>query len=426
MSRLSPKSFFFFVIPIIFLLAFSVTRADLVDDLKAKIDERNQTIGSLEKEIAEYQLQVEQTGAQAKTLKNKIAVLELTRKKLSAEIQVLENKIASANLSIKQLEEQIGDAESDIARTKESVAVIIRQTDQEESNTLVETILNYPKISMFLDRVESLATLNRELKVSLVKLRAEKQDLEDKKLQAQGKRKELVTLAGDLSDKKKIAEYNKTETNKILADTKNKQSNYQKILDQKIALKNAFEQELLNYESQLKFAIDPTSLPTTGSGVLKWPLSKIKITQEFGDTAFARAGAYNGKGHNGVDFAAAIGTPVMAALQGRVVGTGNTDTVCPNASYGKWVLVEHPNGLSTLYAHFSVIKVVADQTVATGEVLGFSGETGYATGPHLHFTVYATQGVKIMTRKSSVCQGTYTMPIASLNAYLNPMLYLPR
>lgn len=424
MTRLSRKIFLYFFIPIIFLSVFSVTRADLVDDLKSKIEERNRVIDDLEKEIAEYQVQVEKTGAQAKTLKNAINTLELTRKKLSAEITVIQNKISSTNLTIRQLDSQIAEASATIKRTISGIAVTIRETDMEESNSFIETLLNYQKISTFLDKVESLENLSLGLKTALAEVEDAKKELETKNTAAQGKRRELQSLAGDLTDKKKVAEYNKAQTTKVLTDTKNKQSNYQKLLNERIARKNAFERELLQYESELKFAIDPTSLPSTGSGVLKWPLSKVKITQEFGDTAFARTGAYKGQGHNGIDFAAPIGTQVKAALGGEVKGVGDTDKVCPGASYGRWVLIEHPNGLSTLYAHFSVIKVVTGQHVDTGEVIGFSGETGYATGPHLHFTVYATEGVRIMTRKSTVCQGSYTMPVASLNAYLNPLSYL--
>ncbi len=417
--------FYFLIFSLVFIFSVQMVRADLVEDLKSKIDERNKVIADLEKEIAEYQVQVETTGAKAKTLKNDINALELTRKKLSAEISVLQNKISSTNLTIRQLGNEIDDTKDSISRGQSSIATMLRQADIEESNSLLETILNYRSISVFLDRIQSVSEVNRSLKVELQKLKTLKGDLEQKTVSAENKRKELENLSGSLIDKKKVAEYNKSQTSKLLTVTKNKQSDYQKILDQKIALKNSFEQELLEYESQLKFAIDPSSLPTVGSGVLKWPLDSVKITQQFGNTDFAKAHAqvYNGKGHNGIDFRAPTGTVIKSAASGVIKGIGNTDSVCPGASYGKWVLVEHQNGLSTLYAHFSVIKVATGDSVNVGDVLGYSGETGYATGPHLHFTVYATQGVRIMTRKSAVCQGSYTMPIASLNAYLNPLSY---
>ncbi len=426
MQKFARLFFGFLLILIFFVETAPTARADLVDDLKGKIDERNKVISDLEKEIVAYQSQVEKTGVQAKSLKNDIVSLELTRKKLSAEVKVIENKILATNLAINSLDVQIADTEATIKRTLAGIAVAIQKTDIEESSTLVEILLNNKSLSEFMDRVESYALLNRGLKQATLNLRVLKLSVETKKTETEGKKRDLQTLSSDLSDKKQVAEYNKAQSAKLLTATKSKQANYQKILDQKIAQKLAFERELLEYESQLKFAIDPRSLPQVGSGVLKWPLDSVKITQYFGNTDFAKAHLqlYNGQGHNGIDLKASVGTPVMSALSGKVVGAGNTDTVCPNASYGKWVLVEHPNGLSSLYAHLSVIKVSEGQDVGTGEVLGFSGETGYATGPHLHFTVYATQGVRIMTRKSSVCQGSYTMPVGSLNAYLNPLSYL--
>lgn len=411
---------------LIFLAASPWARADLVSDLKAKIDDRNQVIADLEKEIAEYQSQVDKTSAQAKSLKNDIAALQLTSKKLSAEIKVIKNKIAAASLTIDRLNSQIADAENSIQTTVGGISATLMQTDQEESNSFLEVLLNNPSISAFLDKIESLSQLNQSLKTATDNLKRLKRDLESKNTEAQGQKKQLQNLASDLSDKKKVADYNNAQTSKLLSQTKNQEATYQKILNEKIAARNAFEQELLSFESQLKIAIDPTSLPASGSKALQWPLDTVAITQYFGNTDFAKTHpqAYNGQGHNGIDLKASIGTPVKAALEGAVTGTGDTDTVCPNASWGRWILIKHPNGLSTLYAHLSVIKVSAGQDVATGEVIGYSGETGYATGPHLHFTVYATQGVQIMSRKSTVCQSTYTMPIGSLNAYLNPLSYL--
>ena len=118
----------------------------------------------------------------------------------------------------------------------------------------------------------------------------------------------------------------------------------------------------------------------------------------------------------------------MAALTGIVVGTGNSDSIKGCYSYGKWVLIKHGNGLSTLYAHLSQISVVQGQNVETSDLLGFSGATGYATGPHLHFGVYASDAVKVMTLgsatgKVSPCAKA-TIPVSASTGYLDPMDYL--
>ena len=122
-----------------------------------------------------------------------------------------------------------------------------------------------------------------------------------------------------------------------------------------------------------------------------------------------------------------VGTPLLAAAAGTVIGTGNTDAACSGVSYGKWVLIRHTNGLTTLYAHLSVIQSSAGQKVAAGDKIGLSGNTGYSTGPHLHFTVYASDSVHIAgptEYKSKVC-GTYLiMPLAPREGYLNPLSYL--
>jgi murein DD-endopeptidase MepM/ murein hydrolase activator NlpD len=79
-----------------------------------------------------------------------------------------------------------------------------------------------------------------------------------------------------------------------------------------------------------------------------------------------------------------------------------------------------------MYAHLSSFAVAKGDIVKSGQVIGYSGNTGYSTGPHLHFTVYASQGVKVMQYTSSVSCKHATIPIADPKAYLDPMLYLPK
>ena len=91
-------------------------------------------------------------------------------------------------------------------------------------------------------------------------------------------------------------------------------------------------------------------------------------------------------------------------------------------------MIKHNNGINTLYSHLSTIDVGKGQQVGTGQTIGLSGMTGYATGPHLHFGVYASEGTQIMTlgqfRNATGGCANAKMPVATLNAYLNPMSYL--
>ena len=93
-----------------------------------------------------------------------------------------------------------------------------------------------------------------------------------------------------------------------------------------------------------------------------------------------------------------MGTPVLAAENGRVTAVENTDSYCPSVwygrkkyggSYGKYIVIKHENNLSTLYSHLSLSTVKIGDTVNRGDVIGYVGNTGFSTGPHLHFTVYA-------------------------------------
>lgn len=402
---------------------FSV-QGETITELRNKIAERNVAIAALEQEIADYQKQIETTGKEAGTLQNAIKNIDLERKKLSAEIRLTENRITAVNLRLEELADAIGVKQGRIGDSEEALAEAIRNLADTEKRTLVEVLLSGATLSSVWGTVDDLERFQEKIREDLTATRQLKAELEDTQSETKVNREKLVSLREDLTDKNQLLAQNKTAKSALLSATKSKEAEYRKILAERVAKRNAFEQELLQFESELRFAIDPSRLPPAGSGVLRWPLDSVKITQEFGDTAFAKSGGYAGKGHNGVDFRAPNGTPVKAALSGVIKGVGNTDTVCPGASYGKWVLIEHGNGLSTLYAHLSLIKVSEGEGVATGGIIGYSGETGYATGPHLHFTVYATQGVRVMNRKSSVCGGTYTMPIADLKAYLDPLKYL--
>ena len=128
-------------------------------------------------------------------------------------------------------------------------------------------------------------------------------------------------------------------------------------------------------------APDGTRVPT---GTLQWPLPVAgTITSEFGHRVDPITGEVSS--HTGTDIACAEGTPILAAADGTVTVANGLDSW--GGSYGYYIQIDHGGGLETLYAHCSSICVTTGQQVQTGQVIGYVGHTGRATGNHLHLEV---------------------------------------
>ena len=126
---------------------------------------------------------------------------------------------------------------------------------------------------------------------------------------------------------------------------------------------------------------DSTRTPT---GTLQWPLPVAgTITSQFGHRVDPITGEVSS--HTGTDIACAEGTPILAAADGMVTVANGLDSW--GGSYGYYIQIDHGGGLETLYAHCSSICVTTGQQVQSGEVIGYVGHTGRATGNHLHLEV---------------------------------------
>jgi murein DD-endopeptidase MepM/ murein hydrolase activator NlpD len=403
-------------------------------DIQRQIDESNAQLSQLNADIAQYQKQLDAVSSKKQTLQTQLDQLNLSIKKVTTTINATKAQIRSTELQIQQLADGIGAKQSSISVDQAGLADALRSLNRADDAPLVLQLLGADSISSVWQDVETLQSLQSAVNDRIALLSSEKRSLADTKTQQEQKRVQLVRQQTALLEQQGSLNATKQAQSDLLAQTKNQETNYQAIINQKKAQEQAMEDALTNLKSQYNVTINPSEVPPIAKGILQWPLDTVRITQYFGNTAFAQSGAYNGKGHNGIDFAASIGTPVHAALGGVVIGTGNTDAIHNSKgqqcySFGKWVMVQHGNGLSTMYAHFSQISVNQGQQVSTGQLLGYSGETGYATGPHLHFGVYLSSATHIIqlgqaTNADTPC-ATAVMPVAPLSGYLNPLNYLP-
>lgn len=421
------KKYIFIIIFIVFTVFSSInfSFAQTANEIKKQISDTNAQIAQLDKEIKALYGQITVTNQQKDTLANAIKDLTLKRNALIKERQQTEKKISATGLVIKTLDTQIEEKTNIVNKSKKAIASLLKELNQIDGESFIQRVLIENSFSDFSDDYNNMITINDELTDNINYLLGEKVELSKTKDIKQVEQNQLNTLKKTLTAKEIEILSNKKEKDALLIATKNKETAYQKLLAERQKQRDAFESSLSKYEDQLKFILNPKSLPNPKHGILSWPLDYVLITQMFGITS-SSGRLYRSGSHSGVDFRATIGTKVMSMGEGTIVGTGDTDVYCKGASFGKWVFIKYDNGLSSTYGHLSSIIANTGDRVKAGTVVALSGNTGHSTGPHLHITVYASDGASVKSVPSLSCNGkNFIMPIAASSSYLDPLIYLP-
>ena len=388
----------------------SPAQPSLINDLSSQIQNKQNLIKELEKKVAELRNAIKDKQSTQSTLKKQIASMEAEINRLESEIQLTREKISETNLQIQKLDQEMGELEKKINNHKEYLSNAIRIINEYDKETAFEIILENNNLSDFLDQIEYIENLQKNAQEKLVEIKILKAQTDNDKQKQEDFKNSLESLHQELKSKDLVLNFQVSDKEYLLTSTKNQEKNYQAQLKQVLKQQQDIEKEIYQLEDKLRMAIDPNSLPTAQKGLLDWPI-KNAITQTYGPTSIT--GFINNvyTFHNGIDLRARIGDAIKTAGDGVVVGVGNDGKY----AYGRWIAINHQNGLITLYGHLSVQKVSVGQQVKRGEVIGYAGNTGFSTGSHLHFTVYATNTFKIESRWYGA------LPIGGS---LNPLNYL--
>ncbi len=382
-----------------------------------KIEQLRQQIEELEKQAEQYRGNIAVTQAQANTLKNQIQNLRNQISALENNIKLTGKKIDKTQVEIVGVQETILTTQEKMDYQRSTIRQLLQYLAKRDNESLVGVLMKNASLSDYFNQEQYALTVNSTLLGVVNDLKEAEVQLSDQKEDLEGKKKDLETLRQQASAEKASLASVTANKNKVLTDTKGQEAQYQKLLADVEERERQANLEVFKLEEELRRSLDPNSLPSARHGVLSWPVTG-RISQAYGciQTSWARKSyplCDNKKGgfHNGLDIAAALGTPLRAAEGGKVVAEGNA----PYA-YGIWTAVEHPNGLVSAYTHMSTRAVTVGQTVARGEIVGYMGSTGYSTGSHLHFMVYAPKSFSI---KKSAISG-----LLPIGATLSPKDYL--
>ena len=420
----------FISIFIIFLITPTVLSATNPSELEREIEQVRQEREVLIKEQKKLETELETVNKESQSLGSAVKSLDAVRKKLVKDISITRSRITSTDLTIRLLENTMSEKEQQISVHRKAIANTLSALSEYDSRPLILSLLSSTMglTDLWRDRSQ-IEGLNSRLEEEIGILRETRKILSQEKEQKEKVKKEQVSLQSQLSGQKSIVEENKKGKEKLLADTKDTEALYQKMLAENLARQKEFEEDLFRLESELNIALDPSLVPEPRKGILSWPLENVYITSPFGmrSTGF----------HGGADFRASVGTPIRAIAIGVVEGTANSDDQKGCYSFGRWIFIRHPNGLSSVYAHLSASLIKAGQTVKRGEIIGYSGGypraygSGNSRGPHLHLGLFASQGIEIRSFTSQKYKDTGSgchnvlIPISDIKAYLDPLAYLP-
>ena len=421
------------VFALLFLLVLSpgVLGAANPTELERQIEQVRREREVLLEEQRKLQIELDIVNKESQSIGSAVKSLDTTRKKIASDISVTQSKITSTNLTIRSLESTMSEKEQQIVVHRRAIANMLTSLSEYDTRPLILSLLTSSELSDFWRDRSQLESLNDSLTREIDTLRETRKVLNQEKIEKEKVKEEQTSLKGQLSGQKLVVEENQKAKERLLAETKSKEAAYQKMLADNLARQKESENDLFRLESELKITLDPSLIPDPRRGLLSWPLSDVYITNYFG-TNVGNTRIYANGFHNGVDFRATVGTPVKAVLGGVIDGAGNTDEQKGCYSYGRWILINHKNGLSSIYAHLSASLVKKGQEIKTGDIIGYSGGqprvngSGYSTGPHLHIGLFATQGVEVRQFTTSIGCKLVSVPIAlGLSAYLDPLAYLP-
>lgn len=155
--------------------------------------------------------------------------------------------------------------------------------------------------------------------------------------------------------------------------------------DFKISDKLAVGTKVMIPDGEMSFSTRPSTVSSSGTTAKLVPSSGGPEYAGYYQKPFSVGVRTQGlHGYNGVDYGMPVGSPLYAAAAGIVI-ISKSDGY--NGGYGKYVAIQHPNGTQTVYGHMSNPLVSVGQAVTKGQLIGYSGNTGKSTGPHLHFEI---------------------------------------
>ena len=333
-----------------------------------------------EQKLAKYKAELEQVKRSLNNVNRNVASvvslldnLDAETKSVKENINIIETKISKLQTEISHKEKLIEEDKRLILENKKNIAQTLNLAYRISQISPLELLFSGNSSSTTDDKIAYLSYIASSNKSALDVLNAKVAELKSEEESLVTARKNLSEFLSEKKQQEQVLTEEIDLKNQLLSTLKEKKLTY-------ITQKNMLEAEIkLEQEKIQKLIEEARNKNITLKGGLSWPV-RGPITSPFGWRI--NPIWHSREFHPGIDIAVATGTPVHAAADGVVTYAGWL------TGYGNVVIIYHGSDISTLYAHLERYIVKKGEKVKRGQIIAYSDNTGWSTGPHLHFGVY--------------------------------------
>jgi murein DD-endopeptidase MepM/ murein hydrolase activator NlpD len=333
-----------------------------------------------QKNIDDYRSSVNQAKqkleAQEKSARDRLGGLGQQIKATASQIESEQDKLKTATEKLKQIEKELSVYQAKYSKQQMSTAARLRFLQRQTNSQGWVALMQSRSLEDLMDRQYQLKRVYSEDQKALVALKQAKAAIEAKKVETETQKNHIALITQQLAIQKASAE-DQAQSENILVNRLKSDREALSAAEQQLAAES--DQITKNIQQKLAANIAfPGTIFVPGSGQFILP-AEGPMTSPFGWRIHPISG--DRRFHNGLDFGAEYGSLIKAADNGVVIAAEWT------GGYGNAVIIDHGNGLTTLYGHTSQMYVTAGQVVRKGQPIAAVGSTGFSTGPHLHFEV---------------------------------------
>lgn len=332
---------------------------------------------------------------------NKKSEAEKTIGTVYEQLHAIQIELDTATAELKQVQADRIQLDQDITKTEAELKAAQARLQSREKVfykrvrdiyingrlSYLDVVVGSKDFSDFANRMEMLKRILQSDMDLINTIKAEREEIASKKAKLEEDRAKVLELEKVAQEKQNLINQKKAERQAVLERAMNDRDTAERAYNELMASSASITAMLQQRAAERAAAAAAAASQGGGGGGATWVQGTgqlaapvvAPITSDFGWRIHPIYGTR--RLHAGTDFGVDEGTPVHAADGGVVVEAGWI------SGYGYTVIIDHGNGMSTLYAHNSDVAVSPGQTVSKGQVVSYSGNTGGSTGPHLHFEV---------------------------------------